>query len=172
MVTDSSVGNLEGKNSNLDAIVKQINTTYFRFKSEPDILKVVWDKVIINCAFNSICPLLEVDNGIFHRNSDAAKLAKNIIGECVALAHKLGIILDQEEIEERLQLISKRADGQLISTYEDIRNNRRTETDSLNLEISRLANEIEMSELVPITRLLGEMILLKSKIKMSAGQNK
>ena len=167
MVTDSPVGNLQSKNANLDAIIKQINTPYLGFKSEPDILKVVWEKVIINCAFNSICPLLETDNGIFHRNTEATQLAKIIIAECVTLAYKLGIILEQKEIEERLQLISKRADGQLISTYEDIRNKRKTEIDCLNLEISRLANEIGMSELVSNTRLLGEMIQLKSKITIS-----
>ena len=167
MVTDSPVGNIQGKNSNLDAIVNQINTPYFRFKSEPNILKYVWDKVIINCAFNSICPLLEVDNGIFHRNPEATNLARTIIGECVALACKYEVELDQKEIEEKLLLISRRADGQLISTYEDIRNKRRTEIDSLNLEISRLADEIGIPELVANTRLLGEMIRIKSKIKMS-----
>ncbi len=166
MVADSPVGNLQGKNSKLDAIIKQINTPYFGFKSEPDILKVVWEKVIINCAFNSICPLLETDNGIFHRNLEAAKLAKTIISECIQVANKSGVKLVQREIEERLILISQRADGQLISTYEDIRNKRRTEIDSLNLEISRLADEIGMSELVTNTRLLGEMIQLKSAIKM------
>jgi 2-dehydropantoate 2-reductase len=167
MVTDSPVGNLQGENSKVDAIVNQINTPYFGFKSEPDILKVVWEKVIINCAFNSICPLIEVDNGIFHRNNEAAQLANTIVGECVTLASKLGIELGQKEIEERLQLISQRADGQLISTYEDIRNKRRTEIDSLNLEVSRLANEIGMPELVSSTRLLGEMIQLKSRITIS-----
>lgn len=169
MVTDSPVGNLQNENSNLDAIIKQINTPYFSFKSEPDILKVVWEKVIINCAFNSICPLLEVDNGIFHRNLEATELAKTIIDECVAIAHNQGIILTPKEIEEKLILISQRADGQLISTYEDIRNSRKTEIDSLNLEISRLANEIGMPELVTNTRLLGEMIQLKSKIRITNG---
>jgi 2-dehydropantoate 2-reductase len=167
MVTDSPVGNLLGENSKLDAIVKQINTPYFGFKSEPDILKVVWEKVIINCAFNSICPLLEVDNGIFHRNSEVTNLAKTIVGECVALAGKCEVELDPKEIEEKLLLISRRADGLLISTYEDIRNKRRTEIDSLNLEIARLADEIGIPELVSNTRLLGEMIRIKSEIRMS-----
>lgn len=167
MVADSPIGNIQGKNLNPDAIVNQINTPRFGFKSETNILKVVWDKVIINCVFNSICPLLEVDNGIFHRNHEATRQARTIIGECVALADKYGIELDQKEIEEKLILISLRADGQLISTYEDIRNKRRTEIESLNLEISRLADEIGMPELVPNTRLLGEMIRIKSKIKMS-----
>ena len=58
MVTDSPVGNMGETNSDLDTIIHQISTPYFGFRSEPDILKVVWEKVIINCAFNSICPLL------------------------------------------------------------------------------------------------------------------
>ncbi|QGY45704.1 2-dehydropantoate 2-reductase [Maribellus comscasis] len=167
MVTDSPLGNMRGKNSNQNAIVNQISTSYFGFKSEPDILNMVWEKVIINCAFNSICPLLETDNGIFHRNREATKLAKTIIAECIDVANKCGITLGQKKIEEKLLLISRRADGQLISTYEDIRNNRRTEIESLNLEISRLADKMGMPELVPNTRLLGEMIQLKSTIGMA-----
>ncbi len=165
MITDSPVGNIQEKNPDADAIVDEINTPYFGFKSEPNILKYVWDKVIINCAFNSICPLLEADNGIFHRNPEATELAGIIIGECVTLAGKYGVEPDPKEIGEKLAIISERADGQLISTYEDIRNKRRTEIDSLNLEISRLADEIGMPELVTNTRLLGKMIQIKSKIK-------
>ncbi len=166
-VTDSPVGFIQGGNSNLEMIVNEISTPYFGFRSEPNILKYAWEKTIINCAFNSICPLLEVDNGIFHRNPEATRLAKKIIGECIELAKTLNIELDQSEIEKTLMLISKRADGQLISTYEDIRKGRRTEIDSLNLEISRLADEIGVPELVSNTKLLGEMIRIKSEIKLA-----
>ena len=166
-VTASPVGSVKGENSNTDMIVNQINTPYFGFRSEPNIVKYVWNKVIVNCAFNSICPLLEIDNGIFYRDAEAVKLAGMIIDECTTLAQKYNIVLDRNEIEENLLLISKRADGQLISTYEDIRKKRRTEIESLNLEIARMADEIEMPELVPTTRLLGEMIKIKSEIKLS-----
>nr|WP_321356414.1 2-dehydropantoate 2-reductase [uncultured Draconibacterium sp.] len=169
MVTDSPVGNLKGGNFKLDAVINQINTLYFGFKSESDIQKVVWEKVIINCAFNSICPLLETDNGIFHRNPEANELAKTIISECIKVANKRGVKLEQKEIEEKLILISQRADGQLISTYEDIRNERRTEIDSLNLEIARLAEKMGIREQVNNTRLLGEMIQLKSTIGITNG---
>ena len=164
-VSDSPIGTIKGNRSKLDSTIKQIHTPYFGFRSEPNISKYVWNKVVINCAFNAICPLLEVDNGVFHRNSDATRLAKTIISECVALAEKYNVGLDQTEIEEKLIQISRRADGQLISTYEDIRNRRKTEIESLNLEIARLADEIGMPELVANTKLLGEMIQIKSEIK-------
>ena len=162
MVTASPVGNLAGKNEGLDALIAQINTPHFKFRVEQDIVKYVWNKVIINCAFNSLCPLLETDNGIFHRNAEAKRLAKVVIKECVALAKMQGVLLDACEIEERLILISQKSDGQLISTYRDILNHRRTEIDSLNLEIARLADSVGQSALVGHTKLLGELVHLKS----------
>tara|TARA_R110002049_G_scaffold47793_7_gene138022 strand:- start:1538 stop:2452 length:915 start_codon:yes stop_codon:yes gene_type:complete len=165
MVASSPVGNIYGKNRGLDSIIKQISTPYFGFREEQDIIKHIWNKVIINCAFNSICPLLEVDNGIFYRNPRVARHAKIIIEECVALSKKLNIELNQNDIEEHLMLISKQSNGQLVSTYQDIQNKRKTEIESLNLEIARLANEIGVPELVTNTRLLGELIQLKSNIK-------
>lgn len=166
-VTESPVGNLEGDNAGTEEIIRHIHTSHFGFRSEPDIETIVWNKAIINCAFNSICPLLEIDNGIFHRNTEIFELAKTIIEECVAVAEKYEIQLDQKEIEQTLLLISQRADGQLISTYEDIRNKRRTEIESLNLEVARMADEINIPELVPTTRTLGEMIRIKSNLKMA-----
>ncbi len=161
-VAPSPVGNIEGNNQGLDNLIEQINTQYFAFRREQDIVRYIWNKVIINCVFNSICPLLETDIGIIDRNKDARSLAKEIIKECVSLAYLLGVRLDQSEIEESLMLISEKSIGRLISTYVDILNNRRTEIESLNLEIARLADEVGKPELVTTTELLGRLALLKS----------
>lgn len=165
-VTSSPVGSVRGNNNGLQDLVDTINTQHFGFRSETDITPILWTKVIANCAFNSICPLLETDNGIFIRNSEAAKLARTVIEECVALAQEQGINLDKDAIEKNLLLISQRSDGQLISTYMDILQNRRTEIESLNLEISRMANDMGIPETVTYTRLLGELVQLKSTIKI------
>lgn len=165
-VTSSPVGNLQGNNDGLEDVVDKIDTPYFRFHSEPDITRHIWTKVIANCAFNSICPLLETDNGIFARSTSATKLARTVIDECVSLAQRQGIDLDRDAIEKNLLLISQRSDGQLISTYVDILHKRRTEIESLNLEISRMAEELGVPETVTHTKLLGELVQLKSAIKI------
>ncbi|AEM71627.1 2-dehydropantoate 2-reductase [Allomuricauda ruestringensis DSM 13258] len=165
-VMSSPVGNLQGNNDGLEDVIDKINTPYFSFHSEPDITRHIWTKVIANCAFNSICPLLETDNGIFIRNANALQLARTIIEECVSLAQRQGIDLDCDTIEKNLMLISQRSDGQLISTYVDILHNRRTEIESLNLEVAKLADDLGIPETVTHTRLLGELIQLKSAIKM------
>ncbi|MBS9462919.1 ketopantoate reductase family protein [Flagellimonas sp. 389] len=170
-VTASPVGSINNKNENLEEIVNCINTEHFTFREERNIDHFVWNKAIINCAFNSICPLLEVDNGIFHRNDDVASIARVVIKECVNLSHKIGLKLDETEIEKSLLLISERADGQLISTYDDIRKKRRTEIESLNLEMARLAESIGEPEIVPFTKALGLTVLEKSKLSLLENSN-
>ena len=166
-VTASPIGLFRGHSEQLAELVSQIDTPYFGFRSEAHIDSYVWEKAIINCAFNTICPLLEVDNGVFHRNDKATHLARKIIGECVDLAQEKGITLDKQKVEEKLLFISKKAEGQLISTYVDILKKRRTEIESLNLEIAHMAEELGRPDLVPQTRMLGEMIRVKAEMGMA-----
>lgn len=170
-VTASPVGSINNRNGNLEKLVSRIHTEHFAFRAEPNIEHFVWNKVIINCAFNSICPLLEVDNGIFYRNDDVASIARTVIKECVSLSRKVGLQLNEDEIEKSLLLISERADGQLISTYDDIRKKRRTEIESLNLEMARLAESIGVPEIVPFTKALGLTVLEKSKLSLLENSN-
>ncbi|MDO1512379.1 2-dehydropantoate 2-reductase [Maribacter confluentis] len=163
-VSASPVGNLEGQNEGLDNLIREVSTPKFEFREESNISKYVWTKVIANCVFNTICPLLEIDNGIFHRDLGAKHLAEGIIEECVSLAKVKGIHLDSNEVMENLILISQKSDGQLISTYMDILNKRQTEIESLNLEIAKIADEVGHPELVKNTRILGQLILIKSNL--------
>jgi len=161
-VTASQVGVVAGSRKVLEEVVAAINTPVFPFAGTEDIRTVVWTKTIANCVFNSVCPLLETDNGIFHRSEEALGLAKRMIAECVAVAELEGVRLSVEEVTDRLLLISKASDGQLISTLQDIRNKRQTEIDSLNFAVARVA-EAHGREVL-ITKALGELTKLKSML--------
>jgi 2-dehydropantoate 2-reductase len=110
-----------------------------RFRVETDIQREIWRKAIINAVFNSICPLLEVDNGVFVRDADVAGMAREVIRECVALTDRLELGLSEPELLEQLLLISRRSDGQLISTLQDLRSGRPTEIPFLNTAIAGVA---------------------------------
>lgn len=158
------VGVVKGNDNELKEIVNELTTTQFQFRTESNIELVTWRKAIINCAFNSICPLLDVDNGIFHRDKEALAMARKVVDECLAVAKRKNINLNADEVIENLLLISKSSDGQLISTLQDIRNGQPTEIDTLNFEIARTAEKF--GEAVPTTKLLGELTKLKSKLAM------
>ncbi len=163
-IVSSPIGIIRGSEEKLEEIVATLSTPDFQFSSELNITEVIWQKAIINSVYNTVCPLLEIDNGIFQRNSYVTDIAAGIIEECVEVASKVGVRLDSEKIKQRMLAISKISDGQNISTLEDIRNQRNTEINSLNMEIVRIAEHQNPRIPVEKTKLLGELILLKSKI--------
>jgi 2-dehydropantoate 2-reductase len=149
-------------------VTEKLSNPYLIFQPEENIQPVIWTKAITNCVFNSICPLLEIDNGIFWRHEKALNLAKRIIDECVIVAASEGILLNADRVVEKLLLISKSSDGQLISTYQDIIHRRKTEIESLNVAIARIADKLEVKGLAKETGLLGELIQIKAEIAMQA----
>jgi len=150
-----------GAETSLSQIAALLNTPYFGFRAEGDIQPIIWKKAIVNSVFNSVCPLLETDNGIFHRNPQALQIAESLVAECLCVAKEQGVNLNQAEVMDSLLLISRSSDGHFISTLQDIRNHRPTEIATLNLAIAGMAAK---EQAVIQTRLLGRLTLLKSQL--------
>lgn len=163
LVAPSPIGIINGSDNSLQDIVTAVNTNMFSFRVEADIQTIIWKKVITNCVFNSICPLLETDNGIFHRNDQVLQLAKNVIAECLIVAEAHGINLTMDVILHNILVISKMSDGQKISTYQDILNKRETEIETLNLAVAKAALSKGLPKL-SLNSLLGEMVKIKSEL--------
>ncbi|HWO40316.1 MAG TPA: ketopantoate reductase C-terminal domain-containing protein [Candidatus Eisenbacteria bacterium] len=161
-ITSSPIGIIIGEESGLEKCVEDLTTDGFSFRSERNIQREIWKKAIINSVFNSICPLLDADNGVFARDEEIANLARDVVRECVTLTDRLHTGLSESELMDQIMLISKGSDGQLISTLQDIRIGRQTEMEFLNLEIARVAASMKPRLDLPKTELLGRMILAKS----------
>ena len=168
-VTASPIGVVRGTRQELLYLVGALNTGEFPFAAQGDILQQVWKKATINSVFNSICTLLETDNGIFIRNEKAAQLAREVVDECVAVMQALGFGQSADDIMEQLFAISTRSDGQLISTLQDVNNGRDTEIDQLNLEIARIGRTLSPPVQANTTRVLGEMVRIKSMLRQKPG---
>ncbi|WP_031529618.1 ketopantoate reductase family protein [Dyadobacter crusticola] len=163
-VAPCPVGIERGNTDRLQHIVSQLTTPQLVFESKAHIQHTIWKKAIINCVFNSICPLLETHNGIFYRSEQAMQIAGRVIAECSGIANAKGILLTSNDIEEGLLEISRASDGQLISTLQDIRAGKRTEIDTLNFEIVRMARELGLVHDIKATMLLGQLTRLKAEI--------
>ncbi len=163
-ISASLIGTVKSSSDILDLIVKQLNSNNFQFKAEENIQIIIWKKAIVNSVFNSICPILEIDNGIFHRNENALEIAKRIIVECITIAKAAGIFLSVGEVVESLLQISKFSHGQYISTYQDIKNKRKTEIETMNFAIANVAKKMNKEDELTETKLLGELVKLKSEL--------
>jgi 2-dehydropantoate 2-reductase len=161
-VAVSPIGRVIGGDAtSLRQIAAVLNTPDFGFRAEPDIQPFIWKKAIVNSVFNSVCPLLDTDNGIFHRNPQVLQLAESLVAECLGVAEQQGIHLHRAEVMDSLLMISRASDGQFISTLQDIRNRRPTEIATLNLAIAGMA---ATESAIIQTHLLGTLILIKSQL--------
>jgi len=163
LVAPSPIGVIKGSDEVLQDIVNVLDTSFFSFRKEEDIQTLIWKKVISNCVFNSICPLLEIDNGIFQRNDEVLQIAKKVVEECLLVAKKYDIDLTMEVVLENILAISKMSDGQKISTYQDILNKRETEIETMNLAIAESAL-LKGNIAVPTTAMLGQLVKVKSEL--------
>ena len=89
----------------LNHITNQLNNTIFKFRVEENIQSIIWKKAIANCVFNSICPLLDTDNGIFLRNVEIMNLGQTVIKECVNIANLSGVEISENEVIESVKMI-------------------------------------------------------------------
>lgn len=165
-VAASPIGVIEGRTEILSEVVETLSTSSFQFGEEASIQEVIWKKAIVNSAFNSICPLLEIDNGIFYRNEEALAIARQVIEECLLVAKAKGVQLELGEVLHLLLQISKSSDGQLISTLQDIKKHRPTEIDTLNMAIAAMADALKIGEQVAVTRALGRLIKIKETVNL------
>ena len=161
-ITSSPIGVVNGNASGLEKCVEDLTTDGFPFRPEANIQREIWKKAVINSVFNSICPLLDVDNGVFVRDAETANLARELVRECVTLTDRLNLGLSESELMEQIMRISKGSSNQFISTLQDIRSGRQTEIESLNLEMARVAASMQPRLYLPRIELLGKMILAKS----------
>lgn len=162
-ITASPIGIIAGPEAELVQSVEQLNTHGFPFRTETNIQKEIWKKAIINSVFNSICPLLDVDNNVFVRDEATTDLARRLVKECIMLTDRLNIGLSESEVMQQIMRIST-GSKQFISTLQDIRNGRQTEIESLNLEIARQAASLQPPLHLLQTELLGKIILAKSAL--------
>ncbi|MAS94383.1 MAG: hypothetical protein CMO55_14385 [Verrucomicrobiales bacterium] len=161
----SPIGTVKGDAQTLEECVRELHTDSFPFRAEDNIDKAVWKKAICNVVFNSVCPLLEVDNSVFAKDKAAADIARNLVSECLTLTERLGIDLTQEEVLAQIMTISENS-TQLISTLQDIRAGRKTEIDSLNIAMANLGATLDPPVALPQVELLGKMTLEKSALSM------
>ena len=172
-IKSSPIGIIQGTETGLDGVVLALSTPRLPFHSEGKIQREIWKKAIINAVFNSICPLLETDNGVFVRDQAVAQLADDVVVECLVLTDRLGLGLTQDELMDQILQISRSSAGQLISTLQDIRNGRETEIEFLNMEIAQTAAAQRPRIDLPRTELLGKMVLAKARrtAENSLGRN-
>jgi len=99
-----------------------------------------WNKLFANLAINPITALTRRENGIVLSRSLEGTV-KNIVDECVLVARKEGINAESEKVLETVFSVAEKTSANTSSMLQDVLRERRTEIDSINGYVVRLAKK-------------------------------
>lgn len=132
---------------------------------EQDIKKMVWKKMMLNVAGNSVTALTDANYSDFKKIPALQALCRNAMNEFVTVAHAEGIMLTNQDIEDVINYYVTYRGEKMTSMLEDVRHKRKTENDYLAGNISKLALKHNIS--VPIIDTLYSLISIKEKLYQS-----
>lgn len=139
------IGALDSRNTaHVEKVVSLFNQAGIKAKSTDEIVKIKWQKLLWNVSFNPLSAITETKIGEILADEALLKLAKTMCYETVAVADKLGIIIDQR-IYEGIFLHSHVADQHNTSMLQDKLNNKPMELDSICGYIVNKGKEVGVS---------------------------
>ena len=166
---DVRVGDPSGTipEENILKIVCAIKHSGIPASYDPDVYKVLWDKILYNCALNPLGAILECNYGTLAENKETREIMDKIIDEIFFVAKEKRIELNWRSSEEykkhfyeKLILPTK---DHFPSMYQDIKSGKKTEIDALNGAIVKLAKEIGLK--VPVNETITNIIKAKEKLQ-------
>jgi 2-dehydropantoate 2-reductase len=146
---DPEVGKVhfgEARNLELSERVKGIKELFdackIKYHIDQDMIKGMWFKFMCNIGENMTCAILGVPFGAFQVSEHANVIRRQVMGEVVKIANRLGIDLGQEDIELQEGTIKKLPFANKPSTLQDLENSRITEIEMFAGKVVRLGEEL------------------------------
>lgn len=132
-------------------------------KAAPEIEKSIWAKMLYNCALNPLGAILTVNYGKLIENNHSIEIMGNIIEEIFSVMRAYG----KETFWDDAETYKKYFLGKLVpatkdhrsSTLQDIERKIKTEIDSLNGSIIKLAKVKQID--VPYNQMIYDLIKAK-----------
>jgi 2-dehydropantoate 2-reductase len=124
----------------------------------PDIRVELWQKMVMNCAYNAISALGRAKYGPIARNPRIRELMRRAIGETVAVARAEGVELNEDAVCDAAWKLGEAMSEATSSTAQDIERGKPTEIDSLNGYIARRGADLGID--TPVNETLTALVKL------------
>ena len=125
-----------------------------------DVLAALWDKLIINCAFNALSAIPQLPYGELVRREQVLEVMHDVAAECLAVAAAAGIRVDSDP---RLAIgkIAESMPTQYSSTAQDLAAGRPSEIEHLNGYIVKTGARLQVP--TPVNRALYALVRLMER---------
>lgn len=156
-IGETNVGMLtEDKAQFLPKLKEAFDSCGFSVTIHSNIQQLIWDKLFTNVSLSVVTAMLQVDIGYIAADEHAWNMTARLIREAVAVARKLGLTANEEEILEKVRKTSEMSPNGCTSIRADIQNGRRTEVDTISGSVVRAAKKCGVP--VPTHEFVVEMI--------------
>jgi 2-dehydropantoate 2-reductase len=160
---DLVIGNPSSTQDAPESEIAGIAATFVRAgvpcRVSKNITVELWEKLLMNCAYNAISALSRMKYGRIARDADSIEVMKHVISEGLAVGNASGVQLSSDTmIASALKLGSEAMPEALSSTAQDIARGKPTEIDSLNGFLVRRG--AEMGVPTPVNQTLHSLVKL------------
>jgi 2-dehydropantoate 2-reductase len=123
-----------------------------------NITAALWEKLIMNCAYNAISALSRAKYGRIVQEPGMIEIMKRVVVEAVAVGDAAGVQLSADMMVAAVLKLGKAMPEALSSTAQDIARGKPTEIDSLNGFLVRRG--AEMGVRTPVNQALYSLVKL------------
>jgi 2-dehydropantoate 2-reductase len=125
----------------------------------PNIEVDLWTKMITNAALNPISAVVGATYGDIVAVPEPRETIRQLVNECVAVAHSSGVSLPDVDYVEMVWQFSERVGQIYASTAQDLDRGRPTEIDALNGFVVRRGAEVNVP--TPVNQALLALVKLR-----------
>ncbi len=128
--------------------------------------KMLWTKLCLNAAINSLGALAKAMNGEIGSTPELKAIAYKIMEETLSVAQSCGIKVSRKELERLFSKVCRPDSRQKNSTLQDIEKGKKTEMRQILSPILLRAEKHKIE--IPVLRRMAKMIF---KLEVYAGKN-
>lgn len=122
--------------------------------------RTVWTKVLVNAGINAATALARVPNGVLLEGAAGERLLRRAVEEGASVARADGVDVSDDVVEQARQVATRTATNR-SSMWQDVERGTRTEIESLNGELARLAEKHGVD--APVNETLADLVRLAGK---------
>jgi 2-dehydropantoate 2-reductase len=121
-----------------------------------NMLHELWWKFMINVGINQVSAVLRAHYGVFQKAGEARELMEMAFREVILLSQKMGINLDEDDIQNSIRVINTLSPEGKTSMLQDIEAGRKTEVELFAGTVIELGRRYEVA--TPVNDILWLMI--------------
>jgi 2-dehydropantoate 2-reductase len=138
----TSIGEIDGvERERTEALAATLNDAGLPTSIAPDIMATIWQKFIVNCAFNALCATTGLRTGEMMRVPELDALQDRILEEVSAVTEAKNIAPPDPEITTKLKVDGRKRMNK-PSMLQHVTAGRKTEIDAINGALIREARKL------------------------------